>query len=171
MANEILCMIYEDCLINIYKTQKERYKKIFIIKTFIVFIFIICYSIVLKNWPDIVLSRKRKIETKKLELYLNICNETKLLHKQYFHKIENPKISIISPVHNREKYILRFLRSIQNQCFDGIEIILVDDFSEDNSVKLIENYQKEDKRIILIKHNKNKGTLISRNHGAIITLQ
>ena len=125
---------------------------------------------ILKNWPDIELSFQRKTEIKKLEIYLNICNETKLFPKQYFYKVENPKISIISPVHNREKYILRFLRSIQNQGFDDIEIIFVDDFSEDNSVKLIENFQKEDERIILIKHNKNKGTLISRNHGAIITL-
>ena len=38
---------------------------------------------------------------------------------------------------NREKYILRFLRSLQNQNYDNIEIILVDDFSEDNSIILI----------------------------------
>ena len=59
------------------------------------------------------------------------------------------------------------LRSIQNQFFDDIEIILVDDFSNDNSIKLIEEYQKNDERIILIKHNKNKGTLISRNVGIL----
>jgi glycosyltransferase involved in cell wall biosynthesis len=84
-------------------------------------------------------------------------------------KTETPKISIISPIYNREKYILRFLRSIQNQYFDNVEIIFVDDFSSDNSVEKIENYQIEDERIILIKHNKNKGTLISRNDGALIS--
>jgi glycosyltransferase involved in cell wall biosynthesis len=84
-------------------------------------------------------------------------------------KTETPKISIISPIYNREKYILRFLRSIQNQYFDNVEIIFVDDFSSDNSVKTIENYQIEDERILLIKHNKNKGTLISRNDGALIS--
>ena len=63
-------------------------------------------------------------------------------------KNEIPKISIISPIYNREKYILTFLRSIQNQFFDNIEIIFVDDFSSDNSVKSIENYQIEDERII-----------------------
>ena len=72
-------------------------------------------------------------------------------------------------MNNRGKYILRFLRSIQNQYFDNIEIIFVDDFSSDNSVKLIKNYQFEDERIILIEHNKNKGTLISRNDGALIS--
>ena len=61
------------------------------------------------------------------------------------------------------------MRSIQNQNYDKIEIILIDDFSEDNSTKIIENIQNEDERIILIKHKKNKGTLISRNEGLIIS--
>ena len=63
--------------------------------------------------------------------------------------------------------MLRLLRSIQNQFFDDIEIIIVDDFSKDNSINLIKEYQKEDKRIILIRHNKTKGTLISRNIGIV----
>lgn len=104
-------------------------------------------------------------DSSKLEEYYKICTKGKLIIKRKFEKIENPKISIISAVHNRGKYILRFLRSIQNQNFYDIEIIFIDDFSIDNSVKLIEKYQKEDKRIILLKHKKNKGTLISRNHG------
>ena len=111
---------------------------------------------------------RMKIEIYELKKYYQICKQGILINKKHFEKIDKPKISIIVPVYNREKYILRFLRSIQNQGFDDIEIIFVDDFSEDNSVKLIENFQKEDERIILIKHNKNKGTLISRNHGAII---
>ena len=68
---------------------------------------------------------------------------------------------------NREKFILRILRSIQNQPMKDIEIIFVDDASTDNTVKLIENFQKYDERIILIKHEINKGSLISRNEGAI----
>ena len=62
---------------------------------------------------------------------------------------------------------MRFLRSIQNQLFEKIEIIFIDDCSNDNSVKIIEKYQIEDERIILIKNKKNKGTLISRNIGAL----
>ena len=120
----------------------------------------------LNNFSDLLYFDK-KLESKKLELYLEICNKTKLLNKKHFNKVKNPKISIISPTYNREKYLLRFLRSIQNQYFDDIEIIFVDDFSKDNSVKLIQKFQKEDERIILIKHNKNKGTLISRNDGVI----
>ena len=110
-----------------------------------------------------------KKDSSKLETYYKICNKGKLIIKRKFEKMENPKISIISAVYNREKYILRFLRSIQNQNFYEIEIIFVDDFSSDNSVKLIEKYQKEDKRIILLKHKKNKGTLISRNEGVFFS--
>ena len=68
---------------------------------------------------------------------------------------------------NKEKYILRFLRSIQNQFFDNIEIILLDDFSLHNSIKIIEKLQKDDERIVLIKHKNNKGTLISRINGIL----
>jgi glycosyltransferase involved in cell wall biosynthesis len=80
---------------------------------------------------------------------------------------KNPNISIISPVFNREKYISRFIKSIQNQNFYNIEIILVDDNSLDNSVNKIEIFKKEDKRILLIKNKKNKGTFISRNLGVL----
>ena len=102
-----------------------------------------------------------------IENYFKICNKQILLNKKIFKKNDNPKISIICPNFNRGQYILRLLRSIQNQFYDDIEIIFVDDYSKDDSAKLIEEYQKKDKRIILIKHKKNKGTLISRNEGII----
>ena len=85
-------------------------------------------------------------EANNIEHYYNICNEGKLLNKLEFQKIENPKISVITSVYNQNQYILRFLRSIQNQFFDDIEIIFVDDCSKDNSVELIKKYQKEDPR-------------------------
>ena len=98
--------------------------------------------------------------------YLLLCNNNNnkmLLNK----KRTNPQISIISPVYNRENFLLRFLKSIYYQNYNNIEIILLDDHSIDNSVKFIEKYQKLDKRIILIKNKKNKGTFISRNLGVL----
>jgi len=106
-------------------------------------------------------------EMKTIDKYFELCKYGILLNKPKFERIYNPKISIISTVYNQEKYILKFLRSIQNQFFDNIEIILIDDFSKDKSVHIIENLQKVDGRIIIIKHNKNKGTLISRNDGIL----
>ena len=134
-------------------------KLIFLIYLF----FIIIFNILNKYNYDFTL----KQYIFKIENYFKLCNNGTLINKKKFMKNEIPKISIISPIYNRQKYILRFLRSIQNQNFDNIEIIFVDDFSSDNSVETIENYQIEDERIILVKHNKNKGTLISRNDGAL----
>ena len=102
-----------------------------------------------------------------LKNFFKLCNSEKLINRKKYKKNKFPKVSIISPVYNREKFILRFLRSIQNQKFNDIEIILIDDCSKDNSLKLIEKYQEKDERIILIKNKKNKGTLISRNIGAL----
>jgi len=94
-------------------------------------------------------------------------NEKLLLKKKYFRKVESPKISIISAIYNKQNYLLRFIRNIQNQDFNDIEIILVDDSSNDNTINIIKNMQKVDKRINLIRHNINKGTLISRNDGIL----
>ena len=117
------------------------------------------YNDIINFFFDIYIIEKRK-ESHHIETYYKICKSEKLLIKnKTFNKVEIPKISIISPVYNRGNYILRFLRSIQNQGFEDIEIIFIDDYSTDNSVKLIEKYQKEDKRIVLLKNKRNKGTL------------
>ena len=105
-------------------------------------------------------------ECNKIEDYLKLCNNELIkIKKEKEHK--NPKISIVSPIYNRGKYLLRFIKSIQNQKFKDIELILIDDYSTDNTKSLIEKYQKEDKRIILIKNKKNKGTFASRNIGTL----
>ena len=106
-------------------------------------------------------------EIKEIEKYFKLCNKEILIEKRNFTNVSNPKISIISPVFNKEKYINRFLRSIENQYFDDIEIIFIDDKSNDKSVDKIKNSQNEDNRITLIQHKKSKGTLISRNQGAL----
>ena len=53
------------------------------------------------------------------------------------------KLSIVIPVYNVEKFIKRCLDSIINQNEDNLEIILVDDGSKDNSVKICEEYSKK----------------------------
>ena len=105
------------------------------------------------------------IEFKTIEYYFKICSENKQKRTKF--KNKHRYISIISPLYNREKYIDRFIKSIQNQNFENIELILVDDNSIDNSLQNLEKYIEEDEKIILIKNKKNKGTLISRNLGVI----
>ena len=63
--------------------------------------------------------------------------------------------------------MIKLIRSIQNQKFENFEIIFVDDHSTDESIELIKQYMRKDKRIVLIQHEINKGTLISRNDGAL----
>ena len=101
----------------------------------------------------------------KLEEYLRLCDEESLIKIKSFKKVEEPKISIITPVLNKKNTIKRYLKSIQNQNFQNLEIIFIDDKSDDDSIKIIEELQKEDERIILIKNKKRKGTLISRKLG------
>lgn len=149
--------IYENKNIN-----KKKIKNIFIIGYFIIIVLI---YIPISNYKN---KLKTEIKFLGIEKYFKICNNGILLvHKNKFKKNEMPKISIISSVYNKQNYILRFLRSIQNQYIDKIEIILIDDFSEDKTVSIIEHCQKEDERIILLKHKINKGTLISRNEGIL----
>ena len=100
-------------------------------------------------------------------MYFKYCNNLEKFHN--FKKQSNPKVSVISPIYNRQRFISRFIGNIQNQSFKDIEIILVDDNSTDNGVKIIEKYKKKDKRIILIKNKKNKGTFVARNLGVLIS--
>ena len=101
----------------------------------------------------------------KLEEYLRLCNTTSLIKNQSFKKITNPKFSIITPNLNKCRTIQRYIKSIQYQTFKNIEIIFIDDHSTDDSVKIMEKLKKEDKRIILLKNKKRKGTLITKNIG------
>ena len=71
-------------------------------------------------------------------------------------------------MYNKEKYIKPLYASIQRQSLKDIEIIFVDDLSKDKSIEIIEEYMKKDKRIILIKHEKNRRTFYSRNEAAKI---
>lgn len=77
----------------------------------------------------------------------------------------SPKISFIMSVFNKEKYLIHFIISIQMQDLKEIEAVFVDDFSNDKSVQIINNFRKKDKRIKLIKNKKNMGSLYSRAIG------
>ena len=75
-----------------------------------------------------------------------------------------PKISIIIPVYNTEKYLVKCIDSLLYQSLEDIEIICVNDGSTDNSQKILDDYAKKDKRIKVI-HQKNKKQGAARNKG------
>lgn len=75
-----------------------------------------------------------------------------------------PKISVIVPVYNVEKYIRRCLDSIREQSFSDFECILIDDGTRDSSGKICDEYAEKDSRFTVI-HKKNGGVSSARNAG------
>jgi hypothetical protein len=78
---------------------------------------------------------------------------------------KNPILSIIIPIYNGEKHLLNGLLSIGAQKLKNIEIIYIDDHSIDNTINLIKEVQKIDKRIVLYENKINKGILYTRCFG------
>lgn len=75
-----------------------------------------------------------------------------------------PKVSVIVPVYNTEKYLARCIDSILAQTFTDFELILVNDGSNDNSGKICDEYAAKDHRIVVI-HKENGGVSSARNKG------
>jgi glycosyltransferase involved in cell wall biosynthesis len=72
-------------------------------------------------------------------------------------------ISVIIPAYNRAKLLTRAIQSVLSQTYQDFEIIVVDDFSKDNTDELMQQYH--DTRIRYIKHSQNKGGNAARNTG------
>lgn len=75
-----------------------------------------------------------------------------------------PKVSVIIPVYNTEKYLRECLDSVISQTLDDIEIICINDGSTDNSLEILREYAQKDTRIVII-DQKNKGVSTARNNG------
>lgn len=75
-----------------------------------------------------------------------------------------PKISVIVPIYNAEKYLKKCLNSIIHQNFNDLEILCINDGSTDNSFKIIQNFSKKDNRIKIF-NTPNNGQGSARNLG------
>ena len=110
----------------------------------------------------------RNTSFKKAYNFLIKCLEHKLIHNITKNiSVENPQVSAIIPVYNSKNYINRCIKSIQNQNMSNIEIILVNDFSTDDTLNYALSLQEEDPRIKIINNKKNMGILYSRSVGAL----
>jgi glycosyltransferase involved in cell wall biosynthesis len=76
-----------------------------------------------------------------------------------------PKVSIIIPVWNTEKYLQRCINSVLAQSHQNMEIICINDASPDNSDKILADYASADDRIRIITNKRNKGLSAVRNAG------
>ena len=80
---------------------------------------------------------------------------TKTPYLDKFEKTNNatPKVSIILPARNEEKYLSKCLDSLIEQDYQNYEIVVIDDSSEDNTGKIIEEYAKKNSKIIHVSAN------------------
>jgi glycosyltransferase involved in cell wall biosynthesis len=104
---------------------------------------------------------------RKARSYLESCMKGELLHKEPLVKSKKPKVTAIVPVYNSQNMVNHAVKSIQNQNMLDIEIILVNDFSTDNTSFVLKKLEKEDPRIKIIENKKNMGILYSRSIGAL----
>ncbi len=82
---------------------------------------------------------------------------------------ENPLVSILIPLYNSEKYIAETIESCLRQTYKAIEIILVDDGSTDDSLKIARKYEKEYTHILVFSQ-KNSGAPTARNRAFVESL-
>ena len=98
---------------------------------------------------------------KPFEKYVNACKqERKISRKKIFNDI--PYISVCLAALNMRLYMKQNLLSILNQSFQDFEIIIVNDYSKDETESIIRNLQLKDKRIKLVNHSENLGVYRSR---------
>lgn len=79
--------------------------------------------------------------------------------------LTGPKVSVIVPAYNAEKGIETTLRSLINQTWRNLEIIVVDDCSTDRTREVVQEYMEKDVRIQLLQTPKNSGAYVARNMG------
>ena len=102
-----------------------------------------------------------------LKYYVTLCKQGLLLPGRKFKRSENPKISVIIPMYNEQKNALTIIRSCQNQTMQDIEIVCVNDNSNDKTLEILESLQKVDPRIVIITNETNRGVIYNRIFGAL----
>ncbi len=77
----------------------------------------------------------------------------------------DPRISVIIPVFNTEKYLRDCLSSVQKQTISDFEVLIINDQTPDNSMSIAQEFSKADSRFLIIEHDMNKGLGGARNTG------
>ena len=104
----------------------------------------------------------RQKQLKELERNINLANTQ--FNNNILKINAEIKVSVIIPVYNVERYLRECLNSIVNQTLREIEIICINDGSTDNSLNILNEYQKNDKRIKVLSQD-NLGQSAARNKG------
>lgn len=154
----------EDIILNNYGTNKVIINYNLYIRTCLFMIMIILFYITI-DAPYLYDYYKNREEIHNALIrgknYFEKCIHGIFPKSIKISNLKNPDISVVILVYKG------VVRSIQNQNYNNFEIILVNDFSTDNVLKIIMEMQKEDPRITLINNNENRGTLYSRCIGVL----
>lgn len=123
--------------------------------------------------PDIFLLNEKSHDPKNESKYDYIIDTSKNWKGNVKNIIEKdmiatPLISVIVPIYNGEKYLKECIESIRNQTYPNLEIILINDGSNDKSLEICINYQQKDGRIKII-NQRNQGVCKARNAGLKIS--
>lgn len=76
-----------------------------------------------------------------------------------------PKVSVIVPIYNVEKYLEKCINSLLSQTLEDIQIILVNDGSKDNSGNIAKEYEQNNKDRVIYVEKENGGLSDARNYG------
>jgi len=98
--------------------------------------------------------------------FMILCNQNKLVNTKKIEVSDKPSISIIIPITSEKPNLIRSFNSIQNQIFTNIEIIIVDDFTEQND-DIIEYIYQNEPRLRIFKHTKKMGLWRTRMDGVL----
>ena len=167
--------------------KKQNIKYILIIVSFLLIIilsFVIIFTNLFRhnlNYDDeddnVQIDNETIYYQEKFDSYKDAFNKAKdfidmnikgiLINTEKVKLSKKPKASVVMPCYNCRKYILRAIRSVQNQNLSNFEIIIINDYSDDDTLSLLEQLQKEDNRIRIINNKNNSGILYSRSIGAL----
>ena len=113
------------------------------------------------------LKQNKKIIKFFKKLYIVFLNFLILLFYKSFKYSISPFVSIFLPIYNKELYLKSTINNIQNQTLKNLEIIAINDFSNDNSLNILKKLKKIDKRIKIYNNDRNHGLLYSRAMGIL----
>ena len=151
--------------------SKKNFKSKHLFKKFL-FIFCIIFLLLFLKTKNLNINKGHNEDKniyrdlEQIVKWINVCKNKKLI-RGILKSYEKPKITALITIFNSNKYINTAIKSIQNQLFTDIEILLVDDCSTDKSLSIIRKLQYEDKRIKIIQNKKNRGALYSKSIGIL----
>jgi glycosyltransferase involved in cell wall biosynthesis len=79
--------------------------------------------------------------------------------------MSEPKVSVVMPAYNAERHVAHAIESILSQTFTALELLVIDDGSEDRTAQIVQEYGDRDPRVRLFRHGTNRNICIALNAG------